>query len=93
MTLDEAFVLSNNLDVREPLRKFSPQWSTIAVGSTGEILAVIRHKDRPSLASNREHLLMYPESIQITAWPGRFSSSDALGKLVVECLETHKTNR
>jgi hypothetical protein len=90
MTLELAFELVNNLEVREPLRKFSPQWSTVAVDQNGEIIDVIRHKQQPTLELNREHLLKYPQSVQITAWPGRFSSIDELAKTVAECVLAHK---
>ena len=90
MTLEEAFKLANNLDVREALRKFSPQWSTVAVSKTGEIVDVIRHKDQPTLELNREHLLKYPDTVQITAWPGRFGTVDDLKRTVQECIWAHK---
>lgn len=90
MTQEHAFSLVNNLDVREPLRKFSPQWSTIAVGKSGEIVDVIRHKQQPTPQLNRAHLLMHPESVQITAWPGRFKSVEELAKAVKECVWAQK---
>lgn len=90
MTLDQAFKLLNNLDVREPLRKFSPQWSTVAVDMSGEIVDVIRHKGQPTLALNYEHMLKHPKTVQFTAWPGRFESIDDLDKEIKECVFTHK---
>lgn len=90
MSLEEAFNLVNNLDVREPLRKFSPQWSTIAVDKSGNVIDVIRHKAQPTLQLNKEHLLKYPESVQITAWPGRFNSIEELAKAVEDCVWAHK---
>lgn len=90
MTKEQALSLVNNLDVREPLRKFSPQWSTIAVDKSGEILDVIRHKEQPSPQLNRAHLLKHPGSVQITAWPGRFKSVEELAKALEECVRVHK---
>jgi len=90
MTLDEVFKLVNNLDVRKPLRKFSPQWSTIAVAKSGEIIDVIKHKDRPTLQLNHEHLLKHPHSVQITAWPGRFETIEDIKKAVKECVVAHE---
>ena len=90
MTLEQAFNLVNNLDVRTPLRKFSPQWSTIAVNKSGEIIDVIRHKEQPTLQLNKEHLLKHPDSAQITAWPGRFNSIQELVKAVEDCVRAHK---
>ena len=43
MSPEEAFSLINNYDVREPVRRYAPQWSTVAVDSSGIILDVIRH--------------------------------------------------
>ena len=90
MTLEQAINLVDNLDVREPLRKFSPQWCTIAVSKSGEIVDVIRHKERPTLQLNKEHLLKHPDSVQITAWPGRFKSTEELAKAIEECVLAHK---
>ena len=90
MSLEEALNLVNNLDTREALRKFSPQWSTIAVDEGGTIIAVIRHKERPTLQQNKEDLLKHPKSVQITAWPGRFNSTEELAKAVEECVWAHK---
>lgn len=90
MTPQDAFKLVNNLDVREALRKFSPQWSTVAVSESGEIVEVLRHKEQPTLQLNRDHLLKHRNSVQFTAWPERFQSVEELEKEIRECVWTRK---
>ena len=82
-----AFEIVNNLNVREPLRKYQPQWSTIVINYDGDIVDIIKHKDRPNLKLNKEHLERYPNTIQITAWQGRFDSIEDLEKVVRESAE------
>jgi hypothetical protein len=79
-----AFEIINNLNVREPLRKYKPQWSTIVISYDGKIIDVIKHKEQPTLKINKEHLERYPNTIQITAWQGRFDSVDDLIKILKE---------
>lgn len=82
-----AFEKINNLDVREPLRKYQPQWSTVVISYDGDIIDIIKHKEEPDITLNKNHLSMYPETIQITAWQGRFISVDQLLKAVNESKE------
>lgn len=84
MTVDDAFRRINNLDVREALRKYSPQWATVVIDRSGNILDVIPHKEAPTLALNKQHMDRYPDSIQFTACPGQYSSSDALAARIKE---------
>jgi hypothetical protein len=86
MTIDRAFDLINNLDMRAPLRKFGPQWSTVVVSREGEVLEVIRHKEAPTMVQHREHMNMYPASVQFTTQPGVFERAEELAKRVEECV-------
>ena len=54
MEAKQAYEIINNLDVREPLRKYKPQWSTIAISYDGKIVDVIKHKGQPTLKLNIE---------------------------------------
>jgi len=85
-----AFEVINNLNVREPLRKYHPQWSTIVIDYDGNIIDVIKHKEQPNVKLNKEHLESYPGTIQITAWQGRFDSVGDLEKVVMESVELGK---
>jgi hypothetical protein len=89
MTLEEAFNLTNNFDVKEKLRPFAPQWSTVVVSRNGEIVDVIRHKEQPSLRLNKEHMERYPDSVQFTAWPSRFRAVGELRKEIEKCVWVH----
>jgi hypothetical protein len=90
MDTKNAFEIINNLNFREPLRKYQPQWSTIVINYDGNIVDVIKHKEQPNLKLNKEHLERYPGTIQITAWQGRFNSLDDLEKVVKESAELGK---
>jgi hypothetical protein len=86
MTIDEALTLINNLDMREPLRRYGPKWSTVFVGRHGEILGVHRHKE--SLEKQGDQVMQedaqnYPTgTFFFTAMPGTYTTPEQLeGKL------------
>jgi hypothetical protein len=85
LTLDEVLTLINNLDMREPLRRYGPKWSTVFVGRAGEILGVHRHKEslEKGLAIEREDAGQYPpDTAYFIATPGMFITPKQLkGKL------------
>ena len=90
VTPEDAFELINNLDVRESLRKFAPQWCTVAVDQSGTIVDVIRHKEPPNDRLHKEHMNRHPLSVQFTAWPGRFAGVDELETILKECVDAHR---
>lgn len=90
MDLKEAFEIINDLNVREPLRKYQKNWSTIVIDFDGNIVDVIKHKEQPNLTLNKEHLERYPETIQIAAWQDRFENIEDLVKVVKESVELGK---
>jgi len=87
MDIESAFKTINNLETREPLRKFQPQWSTIVLDNNGNIIDIIKYKHRPNLKRDKEHLQKYPNTIQITTWQGRFENIDDLKKRIAEAVE------
>jgi hypothetical protein len=87
MNLKKAFEIINNLNVRQPLRKYQPQWCTIVISSNGDIVDIIKYKEQPDLTSNKDDLLRYPDTIQITAWQDCFSSIDDLKRVVKESVD------
>jgi len=90
MTLEEAFMLMNNLDVREALRKYAPQHSNVIVDPLGVILDVIRHKEQPTPMMCYNDLKQYPKAVQFPSWPGRFSSMTELADWVQETIRLNK---
>lgn len=84
---DEALRIINNTATRDILRKYQPQWCTIVINTNGEIIDILKHKEEPSPALNREHLQKYPNTYQITAWQGRFNSKHELIKAIKEAAE------
>jgi hypothetical protein len=89
MSPEEALCLINNHDVREALRKYAPQWSTVAVDASGVIVDVIRHKESPNPQLHRKHMNMYPTTVQFTTWPDRFTDVNELKERVEDCVEVH----
>lgn len=87
MEFKMAFEIINNLNVRQPLRKYQPQWCTIVINYDGEIVDIIKYKEQPNLKLNKEALKRYPDTIQITAWQNRFNSIEDLRKVVNESAE------
>jgi hypothetical protein len=90
MTLEEAFTLMNNLDVREALGKYAPQHSNVIVDSSGVILDVVRHKEQPTPIKDHDDLKQYPKAIMFPSWPGRFSSITELADWVQEAVRLTK---
>lgn len=78
MTPEKAFELINNLDIREPLRKFSFRYSTVTISAQGEIVDVVRYKEQPTHQMDLDNLKKYPNCFQFPSWPGRFSSVEEL---------------
>jgi hypothetical protein len=91
MTLKETFRLINNLDVREPLRKYAPQWSIVFVDSSGGIVDVIRFKEWPKPAGTlppqmREH----PGTVKFLAQPNLYKTISELKKAVDDSVWVHR---
>src|SRR5262245_52702340 len=81
MTLDEALTLINNLDMREPLRRYGPKWTTIFVDRSGEILGVHRHKEGQNPHLEREDAGHHPPgTFYFIAMPGMFTTREELEK-------------
>lgn len=70
MNIERAYILVHNLDIPEGKRKFWQQWSTVVVAKSGEIVDVIKHFQQPDLTLNKQHLELYPDSLQFTVAAG-----------------------
>ena len=81
-----AFAQVNNLDIPESRRRFSPQWATVAVDRAGRILDVIRHRQAPNAILHRQHMDLYPQSVQFTASPGMYATLEEFEAKVKECV-------
>lgn len=92
MTIQEAFDLINNLDVKESRRKFSPQWSIVSVDQSGTVLEIMRCKEQPNSLVSRKNLEQFPDTVQFTAWPGRFETLAELQETLHECVEVHRSH-
>jgi len=89
MTVERVFELINNLDVREPLRKYAPQWSIVVVNAAGEVLDVIKTKEWNFIVQ-RKYMEMYPRSVQFVATPGMYKTVDELQAAIDDCVWAHR---
>ena len=79
MTIDEAFHLTNNLDLPEGLkRKFGPGYSLILIDRSGDVVRVERFKKPPTEEEQLATLRLQSGCIAIDASPGMDASSAAL---------------
>ena len=91
MTIEETFNLINNLDVREPLRKYAPQWSIVFVDASGEIVDVIRFKAWPKPAGTlHPQMYKHPGTVQFIAQPGAYKTIEQLKEKIKDCIWAHK---
>ena len=87
MSIEEAFILMENLDYPEGLkRKFAPGFSLLQIARSGEIVGVERYKVVPTEANQVEMLDRYPGTIQISGTPGLYVSSEELRQHVIDSL-------
>jgi hypothetical protein len=91
MTIEETFTLINNLDVRETLRRFAPQWSIVFVDASGEIIDVIRFKEWPKPPGTLPpQMKEHPGTVKFMAQPGLYKTLDEVRKAVNDCVWAHK---
>ncbi len=93
MTPNEVLTLINNLDMREPLRRYGPKWSTVFVGRAGEILGVHRHKE--SLEKNpqleREDAGHYPPgTVYFIATPRMFTTREEVEEKLNDAVSAYE---
>jgi hypothetical protein len=94
MTIERAFHLIHLLDVPETKRKFWPQWSCVVVNRAGQIEDVIQHFEVPDQFLDRQHMDLYPHSVQFTAKAGEiYLALDELRKKIDDCVHVGSWNR
>lgn len=90
MTLEETFRLINNLDVREALKKYAPQWSIVFVNASGNIVHVHRFKHWPKPAGTLpEEMNLHPGTVQFIAQPELYDIG-RLRKKISDCVKAHE---
>ena len=83
MTIEEAFTLINNLDVREAIRRFAPQWSIVFVNASEKIVDVVRFKTWPKPAGTLPpEMKKHPGTLKFIAQPGMYQSIEQLTEKV-----------
>lgn len=84
MNEEEAFRLINNLDWEDKRRRFAPKWSLVTYSRNGNIEDVQRFKETPQAKEQIEIMKRFPQCLQLTAWPGRFSNPKHIRKEIAE---------
>ena len=85
--IDEVFTLINNLDTREALRKFGPQWSIVVVDERLQIVDVSRFKYMPSVAQAKDLMSQHEDCVYFYCQPGDYDSIEKLRLKVESCKE------
>lgn len=86
MNEEEAFRLVNNLDWEDKKRRFAPKWSLVTYSRNGIIEDVQRFKETPQTKEQSEIMKRFPQSLQFTAWPGRFSTPKHIRQEISESI-------
>jgi len=87
MTIDEAFIIVNKLDIAEGLRrKFAPGHFVIVFNRTGEIVRIERFKTPPSESQISTTLNSEPGCIAISGQPEMDESPQALQKRIADSM-------
>ena len=87
MTIEEAYHITNKLDIAEGLRrKFAPSYFLIVFNRIGKIVRIDRFKEAPSEATQAATLDSEPGCIAISARPGMDESPEALGKRIADSM-------
>jgi hypothetical protein len=90
MTPEELLEAINNLEVREPIRKYAPKWSVVFVDEKGGIVDVLKYKSMPSMIATRELHSRYPDTVYFIAESGMFQTLAEIREKLADCVEAHK---
>ena len=83
--IDKVFILINNLDMREPIRKFGPQWSVVVVNKNLEVKNVGRYKKMPDLDDTDKLISNSEDSVYFYTQPGDYTSLEELKERIESC--------
>ena len=75
----------NNLDIREALRKFGPQWSIVVVNKNLKVEKVKRFKYQPTIQEARDFVDSFPDCVYFYTQPGMFESKQKLQAKIEGC--------
>lgn len=78
MTVKEALIIINNLDVSGVRRKLRPKHALIQINRNGEIEGIYQYKKNPSEQQQLEALKKHPGTIQIPAIEDTYQTEQAL---------------
>ena len=83
--LDVILQLINNLDKREPLRKFGPAWAVVVVNTNLEVEDIARFKNRPSIKEINGVMLKHHGCVYFYTQPGMYKSAEKLKVKIKSC--------
>ena len=88
MKIQDAYISINNLDIKEPMRKFGPTWSYIFVNKQLEIVAVEKYKKDLSDIDEKKVTSKYKDCVLFIARQNDYSTVDELEERVKSCKRT-----
>lgn len=83
--LDMILQLINNLDKREALRRFDPNWSVVVVNNNLQVKDIVRFKNKPSIEEVNAFMLGHQGCVYFYAQPGMYNSIAKLKIKIRSC--------
>ena len=85
MKIQDAYILINNLNLKDPVRKFGPTWSYIFVNEQLEIIAIEKYKRDLCNIEEQKIANKYKGSVLIIARLGDYDTVNELEERVNSC--------
>jgi len=93
MEIIEVLEQINNLDIREALRKFGPQWAIVMVNKELQVEKIKRFKYQPTIQEARNFVDSFPDCVYFYTNPGMFESKQKLEAKIKKCREAFLTQQ
>lgn len=84
-TINEVFNIINNLDWREALRKYGPNYCIVMVNSNLQIESVTRFKKQPKGSERSDLITKHKGCVYFVTRPGMYSTVKELEDKVLSC--------
>ncbi len=85
MDAKELFRLLHNLDIREPLRKYYPQYGIIAVNEDAEIVGFKKFKNPPTWKEQDVFFEKHKGAAYFLAYPGMYPKIEDIHRKINTC--------
>ncbi len=96
MDAAELHSLLHSLDIREPLRKYHPQYAMVVVNIDGEIVGFKKFKNPPTLKEQDAFFDKYKDAAYFLSHPGMYPEIKDIHRKILgcqKCLKNREANR